>query len=362
MKRKHLVAAMAAAVTAGWLFHAQAAEKLAVSLQLKWFPQAQFAGYFVAKEKGYYADEGLDVTLLPIGDQSPIQTVVSGAVDFGTTWIADLLTAREKGLPVVHIAQMFQRSGFTMVALKSSGIKDLCDIKGRSVGVWPSGNEYPAVALFRKCGLTSSLDPRVSNPDVIAVTYPFDPALVFPERVDMVSAMIYNEVDQIVGLGYSLDQLNVWMLADHGINLLEDLVFTTEQVLSDPDYKGSGMSGREVAARLLRASLKGWNYAVNHQQETVEKYVLPVCGNTCKGSGTRSDAKSHQTWQMKEIAKLYQAGATLKGCPGYLEPAAYQASVQLLLDQKILSKEPPANTVDYGPWEAATGKKAGDCQ
>ena len=362
MKAKRIVTMAAAVFAAGWMTQAGAAEKLAVSLQLKWFPQAQFAGYFVAKEKGYYADEGLDVTLLPIGDQSPIQTVVSGAVDFGTTWIADLLTAREKGLPVVHIAQMFQRSGFAMVALKSSGIENLCDIKGRSVGVWPSGNEYPAVALFRKCGLTSSLDARVANPDVTAVTYPFDPALVFPERVDLVSAMIYNEVDQIVGLGYGLDQLNVWMLADEGINLLEDLVFTTEKVLNDPDYKGSGMSGREVAARLLRASLKGWDYAVNNQAETVEKYVLPVCGNTCKGSGTRSDAKSHQTWQMTEIAKLYQAGATAKGCPGYLEPAAYEASVQLLLDQKILSKAPPAATVDYGPWEMATGKTGADCK
>ncbi len=362
MKAQHIVSMAAATVVAGWMVQAQAGENLAISLQLKWFPQAQFAGYFVAKEKGYYAEEGLDVTLLPIGDQSPIQTVVSGAVDFGTTWIADLLTAREKGLPVVHIAQMFQRSGFAMVALKSSGIENLCDIKGRSVGVWPSGNEYPAVALFRKCGLTSSLDARVADPDVTAVTYPFDPALVFPERVDLVSAMIYNEVNQIIGLGYELDKLDVWMLADEGINLLEDLVFTTEKVLNDPDYKGSGMSGREVAARLLRASLKGWADAVADQEGTVDNYVLPVCGNTCKGSGTRADARGHQLWQMREIAKLFEAGATARGCAGYLEPAAYEASVQLLLDQEILSKAPPAATVDYGPWEMATGKTGADCQ
>ena len=97
---------------------------------------------------------------------------------------------------------------------------------------------------------------------------------------------------------------------------------------------------------------------MKNQAETVEKYVLPFCGNTCKGSGTRADAKDHQTWQMAEIAKLYNAGPTTKGWAGLLEPAAYQASVKLLRDQGILTKDPPAATVNYGPWETATGKKA----
>ena len=331
-----------------------------VKLQLKWFPQAQFAGYFVAKEQGFFRDEGLEVTLLPIGDQSPMQTVVSGGADFGTTWITDLLTAREQGLPVVHLAQMFQRSGYTMVSLKSTGLKSVCDLKGKKVGVWPAGNEYPAAALFRKCGFTSTLDPKASNPDITTVTYPFDPALVFPDKVDLVAAMTYNEVDQIVGLGYDLNQIQVWSLADEGINLLEDLIFTTESVLHDPHFKGSGISGTQIAAKLIRASLRGWDYAVQHQAETVEKYVLPVCGNTCKGSGTRADAKAHQTWQMAEIAKLYNAGPTTKGWTGFLDPAAYNASIKILRDQGILTTDPPKTVVDYSAWEAATGKKAGD--
>lgn len=338
---------------------ANAQNLVKVNLQLKWFPQAQFAGFFVAKERGFFKAQGLDVTLLPAGDQSPIQVVQSGAADFGTTWIADLLTAREKGIPVVHLAQMFQRSGFTLVALKSTGIKNLCtDMKGKSVGVWPSGNEYPAVALFRKCGLTSSLDPKASSPDVTAVSYPFDPALVFPDKVQLVSAMTYNEVDQIAGLGYDESKVDVFKLADEGINLLEDLIFTTERVMNERNFKGSGLTGQQVAARLIRASIQGWDWAVKNQAETVEKYVLPFCGNTCKGSGTRADAKDHQTWQMAEIAKLYNAGPTTKGWAGFLDPAAYQASVKLLRDQGILTKDPPAATVSYAAWEAATGKKA----
>ena len=93
---------------------------------------------------------------------------LDGTILPGITRDSILTLAREKGIPVVHLAQMFQRSGFTLVALKSTGIKNLCtDMKGKSVGVRPSGNEYPAVALFRKCGLTSSLDPKASSPDVI---------------------------------------------------------------------------------------------------------------------------------------------------------------------------------------------------
>ena len=335
---------------------AAGAQKLTpVKLQLKWFPQAQFAGFFVAQAKGYFKAEGLDVQLLPIGDQSPIQTVATGTADFGTTWITDLLTARQQGLPVVHIAQIFQKSGYTLVALKSKNIAGPANFKGLRIGVWPSGNEYPAVALLKKYGLTSSLDSSVASPSVQAVTYPFDPSLVFPDKVDLVSAMTYNEVDQIQGLGYSMDKLKIFKMSDYGVNLLEDLMFTTQRVLDDKNFKGSGLSGREVAARLVRASLKGWDYAVKNQAEAVN-IVLPLCGNTCKGSGTRADAKEHQTWQMREVAKLYQAGPTLKGQAGYLDPATYKANVTLLKSLGILKSDPTAGAVDTGVWQMAMKK------
>ncbi|MBD2100901.1 ABC transporter substrate-binding protein [Leptolyngbya sp. FACHB-261] len=328
-----------------------------VRLQLKWFPQAQFAGYFIAKQKGYFQDEGLDVELLPIGDQSPIQTVVSGGSDFGTTWISDLLVARQQGLPVVHIAQMFQKSGFRLVSLKEKNITSPEQFKGKKIGVWPSGNEYPALAVLKKYNLTSSLDSKVTNPDIQAVTYPFDPGLVFPKQVDVVSAMSYNELNQIVGLGYSLDKLNVISAPDLGVNLLEDLVFTTEETLNAANFKDSGLSGVEIGAKLLRASLKGWDDAVKDQATAVTT-VLPICGNTCKGSGATADPKDHQTWQMAEIAKLYQAGPTLEGKAGYLDPVAYKASVELLKGVGILTADPAETTVSYKVWEAATGKTA----
>lgn len=353
MKRSTLILAALLLTTAS---NASAQKLVPVKVQLKWFPQAQFAGFFVAQAKGYYRAEGLDVQFLPTGDQSPIQTVATGTADFGTTWITDLLTARQQGIPVVHIAQLFQKSGYTLVALKSSGIKTPADFGGKRVGVWPSGNEYPAVALLKKYGLTTSLDSSVSNPSVQAVTYPFDPSIVFPDKVDLVSAMTYNEVNQIVGLGYPLDKLQIFNASDYGINLLEDLIFTTERTLANRNFKGRGQSGEDIAARLVRATLKGWNYAVKNQKEAVQT-VLVNCGNTCKGSGTRSSAASHQTWQMTEVAKLYNAGPTLKGRAGYLDPATYRANVTLLKSLGILKADPAPAAVTYKVWEKATGKK-----
>lgn len=335
---------------------ASAQKMTPVKLQLKWFPQAQFAGFFVAQAKGFYKAEGLDVQLLPIGDQSPIQTVATGTADFGTTWITDLLTARQQGIPVVHIAQLFQKSGFTLVSLKTNNITKPEDLKGKKIGVWPSGNEYPAVALLKKYNMTTSLDSTASNPSVQAVTYPFDPSIVFPDKVDAVSAMTYNEVDQIVGLGYPLDKLNIMHTSDYGINLLEDLMFTSEKVLADKNFRGSGLTGKQIAAKLVRATIKGWNYAVRNQKEAVG-IVLVNCGNTCKGSGSRSSALSHQTWQMAEIAKLYNAGPTLKGRAGYLDPAVYKANVALLKSLGILKADPSPAAVDYSVWQAATGLK-----
>ncbi len=352
-----LTAALAGAVMVSQ-GQAQSMKKpVAVKLQLKWFPQAQFAGYFAAQARGYFKEEGLEVTLLPAGDANPVNAVVSGAADFGTTWITDFLVNREKGQKIVHIAQMFQKSGFTLVSLGSSNIKTVADLKGKKIGVWPGGNEYPVVALAKKNGLSTSLDSSVASPDITAVTYPFDPALVFPDKVDAVSAMTYNEVNQIVGLGYPLGKLNVMRLSDMGVNLLEDLMFAPEKVLNERNFKGSGMSGREIATKLIKASIKGWNWAVQNQGAAVD-IVIPKCGNTCKGSGG-IDARDHQTWQMKEIAKLYYSGATLKGFAGYLDPKVYNENVKLLTDLGVLKKTPDKGAVDYNMWEKATGKKMG---
>ncbi len=306
-----------------------------VCFQSKWFPQAQFAGYFVAQAKGFYEEEGLNVTILDGGNVNPTVQVASGNCDFGTDWIANMLVQRAQGLNVVQIAQIYQDSGYRMVALKDSGIEQFPDLAGRTVGVWGFGNEFVSQAIFDVEGMTSNLDPTVTNPDVNAVVYAFDPALVFPNEVDVASAMTYNELDQIVGLGYGLDTLNVLDPAEIGANLLEDLIFTTPDLLASEDFKGSGLSGREVAERFLRATIKGWQYAVDNQEEAVE-IVISQCGDTCNGSGSTQSPQVHQTWQMARVAELVKPDADTQ--VGAISQEAFEHSVDLLVQVGLIDE------------------------
>ncbi len=321
-----------------------------VTFQSKWFPQAQFAGYFVAQAKGFYEEEGLNVTVLDGGNVNPTVQVASGNADFGTDWIANMLVQREQGLNVVQIAQIYQASGYRMVALNDSGIESFADLAGRTVGVWGFGNEFVAQAVFAAEDITSDLDPTVTDPDVNAVVYAFDPSLVFPNEVDVASAMTYNELDQIVGLGYGLDTLTLLDPADIDAALLEDLIFTTPELLQNPDFKGSGVSGREVAERFLRATIKGWEYAVANQEEAVS-IVLESCGDTCAGSGSTQSPQIHQTWQMARVAELVAPEDDTR--VGALNEEAFNRSVELLNQVGLLS-EPVAysDVVDESVYDA----------
>src|ERR1700736_6338556 len=128
---------------------AQTADK--IRLQIKWVPQAQFAGYFVALDKGYYADENLDITIVPGGpDIIPEQQVTNGQADFGVDWVASFLAFRDKGLPIVDIAQIYQSSGLMLVSRKAANITSAESLKGRNVGVWYGGNEFEFLALMDK--------------------------------------------------------------------------------------------------------------------------------------------------------------------------------------------------------------------
>lgn len=124
---------------------AHAEDKL--TLQLKWVTQAQFAGYYVAKDKGFYKDEGLDVTIKAGGpDVVPEQIVAGGGAEVIADWMPAALAAREKGVPLVNIAQIFKRSGLELTCRKDSGVRKPADFKGKTIGVWFSGNEYPFLA------------------------------------------------------------------------------------------------------------------------------------------------------------------------------------------------------------------------
>ncbi len=330
-----------------------AQDLIPVTFQSKWFPQAQFAGYFVAIDQGFYEEEGLEVTVLDGGNVNPTVQVASGNADFGTDWIANMLVQREQGLEVVQIAQIYQDSGYRMVSLQDSGIETFADLAGRRVGVWGFGNEFVAQAVFDVEGLTSDLDPTTSNPDVNAVVYAFDPALVFPNEVDVASVMTYNELDQIVGLGYELDNLNILDPSEIDAELLEDLIFTTPELLESEDFKGSGVSGQEVAERFLRATIRGWEVAVENPAEAVE-IVLGYCGDTCAGSGSTSSPEIHQSWQMDRVAELVRPSEDTE--IGALSEEAFNKSVELLVQVGLINEALSyGEIVNSSVYEAVSG-------
>jgi NitT/TauT family transport system substrate-binding protein len=282
--RLHLVVRVLTALTLSALVFgatatAQSPDK--VRLQIKWVPQAQFAGYFVAADKGYYAAENLDVTIIPGGpDIVTEQQVTNGQADFGVDWVASFLAFRDKGLPLVDVAQIYQSSGLTLVSKKSANITRPEDLKGRNVGVWYGGNEFEFLALMDKL----KYDPD-RDMNVIKQGFTMDPFLA--GQMDAASAMTYNELQVVYESGVNPDDLNVMRYNDQGVGMLEDNLFATEDMVkNNPD----------LVQRFVRASIKGWQDAIDDQAGAVSI----VMSHVEPGSTT----VEHQTRMMSEVAKL----------------------------------------------------------
>src|SRR6266849_8481226 len=225
---KHSLA-LAAGLTFGLaLSSAQAADP--VTIQLKWVSQAQFAGYFVAKDRGFYKEAGLDVTIKPGGpDVAPPQVIAGGGADVVVDWMPSALATREKGVPLVNIAQIFQRSGMMLTCRVDSGIKTPTDFKGRKLGVWFAGNEYPFLAWMDKLGYKTS--GGAEGVTVLKQGFNVDPLL--RKQADCISTMTYNEYWQLIEAGMKAEQLIVFKNEDQGVATLEDGLYSTEKLIAD---------------------------------------------------------------------------------------------------------------------------------
>jgi len=303
----------------------------AITLQLKWVTQGQFAGYYVAQEKGFYGDEGLDVTIKPGGpDITPEQILAGGGADIVTTWMPAALAAREKGLPMVNIAQVFQESAQMTTCLKSSGIETPADFEGKTIGVWFGGNEYPFLTWMNMLGL--SVDG--ANPDITLLKQGFNVDPILHGQADCIATAIYNEYWQIIESGiFTQDDLLTFPWQDQGVGLLEDGLYVLEERLSDPEWV-------DIYARFLRASLKGWEYAAENQKESVDI----ILENDMTGAQT----EQHQITQIEEIAKLIDGPD--QGM-GYLDEADYARTINILLENDVLT-ETPENAFSHVVFEA----------
>jgi NitT/TauT family transport system substrate-binding protein len=295
-------------------FSAQAADK--ITLQLKWVTQAQFAGYYVAKDKGFYTDEGLDVEIKPGGPNiAPEQVIAGGGADVIVDWMGAALAAREKGVPLVNIAQPYKNGGLEIVCPKDGPIKSIADFKGHTVGVWFYGNEVPFFALMNKEGI-----PTEGGPDGVKVLQQsFDVQPLIQKQADCIHVMTYNELGQAIDAGFTLDKLTVFNYTEMGANLLEDGLYVLDDKLKDEKFKAD-------MVKFVRASMKGWAYSKEHPEEAADI----VLENDTTGAQT----KEHQVYMMTEVAKL------LGDSTGILDEAAYDRTEAAVLAQKIITKKP----------------------
>ena len=327
----------AAAVATSFAFggiSAYAQEK--VTVQLKWVPQAQFAGYYVAAAKGFYKAEGLDVTIKPGGpDISPVQVIAGNNADIVVNWMPDALAAREAGVPLVNVAQVFDRSGLMLTCKKASGVSSPKDFKGKTLGVWFGGNEYPFLNWMSKLGYKQDTDIKV-----LKQGFNVDPLL--QNQAACVSTMIYNEYWQIVDAGIKESDLVTFFYEDQGVASLEDGLYVMEPKLKDPAFVAK-------MAKFLRATFKGWNEAVKDPEGAAK---IVVAADT-SGSATVPVQKR----QMENVAKLIKTANTPK--MGYLEPAAYERTVKVLMSggsSPVIKKDPGKAAMSHVIWEAATKK------
>jgi NitT/TauT family transport system substrate-binding protein len=315
--KKIILPLLAAAFAVAGIAGAQAQDKL--TLQIKWVTQGQFAGYYVAKAKGFYTDENLDVTIIPAGPTTSVpQVMAGGGADVGVEWAASALVAREKGVKMVNIAQPFNKSGLMMICPKETGVVTEADFKGKTLGVWFFGNEYPFYAWMNKLGL-----PTEGGPDGVTVLQQsFDIQPMIQKQADCISVMTYNEYGQALDAGYGPDNLTVFNYTELGNDLLEDGLYALEDRLADPAFA-------DQMVRFVRASMKGWDYALANPGEAAQIIV------DADDSGAAT--LEHQTYMSGEVAKL------MGDANGKLDPETWDRTVKALLAQKILTKEPDAS-------------------
>lgn len=304
-----------------------------VTLQLQWFAQGQFAGYYAAVEQGFYEDAGLDVTIVEGGADIVPQTVLAdGQADFAIAWVPKALASIEAGAGITNVGQIFQRSGTLQVSFADAGIEGPEDLAGRNVGSWGFGNEFELFAGLGEAGL----DPMS---DVTLVQQAFDMSGLLAGDIDAAQAMSYNEyaqlletVDPETGELYTADDFTVIDWNEAGTAMLQDAIWANTEQLQDESFQ-------ETTVAFLEASLQGWAYARDNPEEAAQ---LVVDAGSQLGS-------SHQLWMVNEVNQLIWPSPD--GI-GMIDQDAWDQTVEISLStpnqdgSTVITTDPPDTAYD----------------
>ncbi|MBB4222094.1 ABC transporter substrate-binding protein [Variovorax guangxiensis] len=299
---------------------ASAAEK--VSLRLKWLAQAQFAGFYVAKAKGFYDQAGLDLTINPGGPNLNVETLVASGNDtFGLAGGTEtVLLAREKGLPLVCIGVTVQNTPFTYVTYKDSGITKVKDFAGKKVATWFTGTQYTLYSMLASAGVKQS--------DLTIVPQSGSMAPFVEKQFDVAAATYYNELNTLKEQGLG-DKLTLIKPDDYGVVVQQDTVLVSEKYRNEKP--------QQVQA-FLTATIKGWKYALQNKKEAIDIVM----------AAAPSLNRAHQEAMLDEFEKLVKAGkGTTDGILAIDLPTVEKMQTQLV-GYKAL-KAPADLTKAYDP-------------
>ncbi|WP_244208854.1 ABC transporter substrate-binding protein [Paenibacillus ferrarius] len=286
-----------------------------LKIQLKWVPQAQFAGIYAAKEKGFYKDEGIDVDIVPGGPDVIIeQQVVNGAADLGVSSFDSLLVNRDNGLPLVSVAQVTQKSSYRLLSKKSTGIDTPAKMKDKKIGTWMGSQQFQVLAFMEKNGL----DPKK---DIQLVKQGFTMDQFFGDQLDVATATIYNEYYVVLESGVKEEDLNVFNFDDAGVAMLEDTLIAKKDWVD---------KNRDLAVKAVRATMKGWIYAIEHQDEAVDIVMKSVTAG--------STTKQHQTTMLKAMAKLVKPEGFTNDQVGSFVDESVKRTADIALQYGLIKK------------------------
>jgi NitT/TauT family transport system substrate-binding protein len=306
-----LIIVCAAALLSPLLGARAVAEQTPASLRLKWLPQAQFIGYYVARAKGYYSDEGIALTINPGGPNIIAENMVASGVDtFGHGGgVASLLQAREKGLPIIGLGMLFQETPYRLVALEKAGVKQFSDLKGKTISTWFTGPQFMVQAMLKANGIEQSDIKLEAQANTMT---PF-----IEGKVDVATVTVYNEL--LILKRRNVTPAVIFNPADMGINLANEAIIVNESTIQ---------SSPKLVQSFLGASLKGWVYAFAHKEEAMDILLKEV----------PTLQRTEQMETLEALQPLLTYGVASSMGIGYLDRANLQFAHKFLLDNAALKK------------------------
>jgi len=275
-----------------------------IAFSPQWFPQAQFAGYYVALDQGFYKELGLEVKIVhPSGTVSAFDNLNNGKVDVISSFLMDGIKQRASGRPLVHVGQFSQHSALMMVTKKTSGIDQAKKLNGKTLGLWSFGFQDIPRAFIHKYGYDLQIVPILNTVNLFLLN-----------GVDALTVMYYNEYDQLINSGLNEDELNTFFFSDYGLDIPEDGLYCLENTYE---------TKKEALKKFVQATLKGWDYAAKNKDYTIELVVREM------DKAHLPNNKTHQRWMLNKVLELIEPGKK-QVKKGQLSKQDFQSALEIL--------------------------------